>query len=190
MNPIMLSCCKFLSLDLSEMLQLMATRYGDLDVRDRARFYHQLMLTVSGDKVSVKIHFPKKETHKTLQKHKLCCCISIHLLLQFLLMMLMNPLQLSAILTLASDSATGSSLADIVEGMLTQQYVDATVWWEFLIDSMPSNSALYKQLINSAAAGNKKNKNKKNAMSKIGTGYKNAWQRFGKEYDSSCEQKF
>ena len=175
------------------MLQLMATRYGDLDVRDRARFYHQLMLTVSGDKVSVKIHFPKKETHKTLQKHKLCYCIFYTFVITistYDACLLMNPLQLSAILTLASDSATGSSLADIVEGMLTQQYVDATVWWEFLIDSMPSNSALYKQLINSAAAGNKKNKNKKNAMSKIGTGYKNAWQRFGKEYDSSCEQKF
>ena len=41
-----------ISLDLSELLQLMAKQYNDLDVRDRARFYHQLMLTVSGDKVS------------------------------------------------------------------------------------------------------------------------------------------
>jgi len=30
----------------------MAKQYNDLDVRDRAAFYHQLMLTVSGDKVS------------------------------------------------------------------------------------------------------------------------------------------
>ena len=41
-------------LDLSELLQLMAKQYNDLDVRDRAGFYHQLMLTVSGDKVSGK----------------------------------------------------------------------------------------------------------------------------------------
>ena len=38
-------------LDISDLLQLIAQKYGDLDIQDRARFYHQLLLTVSGEKV-------------------------------------------------------------------------------------------------------------------------------------------
>ncbi len=39
--------------DLSTLLQLLAHRYKDLDIRDRSRFYHQLLLTVSGEKVDL-----------------------------------------------------------------------------------------------------------------------------------------
>ena len=41
--------------DLSTLLQLLAHRYKDLDIRDRSRFYHQLLLTVSGEKVNLYI---------------------------------------------------------------------------------------------------------------------------------------
>lgn len=42
--------------DISDLLQLIAQKYGDLDIQDRARFYHQLLLTVSGEKVHVDVH--------------------------------------------------------------------------------------------------------------------------------------
>ena len=82
--------------DLSDLLQLIAEEYNDLDIRDRARFYHQLMLTVSADKV----------------------CVVLTPITPYLIdrppLFLVS--QLSAILTLASDSTNGSSLSDIVEG--------------------------------------------------------------------------
>ena len=45
-----LFCCLH-NVDISDLLQLIAQKYGDLDIEDRARFYHQLLLTVSGEKV-------------------------------------------------------------------------------------------------------------------------------------------
>ena len=49
---IILLCLALLCyLDISDLLQLIAQEYGDLDIEDRARFYHQLLLTVSGEKV-------------------------------------------------------------------------------------------------------------------------------------------
>ncbi len=40
-------------LDLSTLLEVLAQQYKDLDICDRARFYHQLLLTVSGEKVDL-----------------------------------------------------------------------------------------------------------------------------------------
>jgi hypothetical protein len=42
--------------DLSTLLQQIAENYDDLDIQDRARFYYQLMLTVSADKVTRRDH--------------------------------------------------------------------------------------------------------------------------------------